>query len=303
MNARVRILISGVFFCLLTHVAQAQRLPQTNLFLFEMNQKDDSLFVFRKPQFLNHFNPEGYNNQPNFINPTELYVTVQMPEDTSQTDIYSLNLENNTLTQVTNTAEGEYSPTFMPTSGLGGGKFSAIRVEEIEGEPAQRLWQFPLNRQNNGLPVFKTLDKIGYYCWLSMNKVALFVVGPPHQLVIADVNTERTTNVTSNVGRCLQKMPDQALAFVHKVGDRWTIKKLNPITRKSAEIVPTLPGSEDFIAMPDGSLIMGSGSRLYHYRPNKDKAWREIADLSFYGIKNISRLAFNGEKQLAVVSD
>ena len=302
MNRISRILLLCLVFTGFAITAQAQ-MPKTNLFLFEINQKADSLFIFRKPKFLNSFNPNGYNNQPHFINPTELYLTVQMPEDTTQTDIYSLNLTSNILTQVTSTVEGEFSPAYMPSSNMGGGKFSAVRVENADNTTMQRLWQFPVNRSNNGFPVFKTLDKIGYYCWLSPSKVALFVVGPPNQLVIADVNTERTTNITSNVGRCLQKFPDQSLAFVHKTANRWVIKKLNPITRRSQEIIPMLPGSEDFIVMPDGSLVMGSGSKLYHFRPSIDRDWREIADLSFYGINNISRLAFNGEKQLAVVSN
>jgi hypothetical protein len=303
MNRISRILFLCCLFASIVMTAQAQLLPQTNLYLFEVNQKSDSLFIFRKPKFLNKFNVNGYNNQPNFINPNELYLTVQMPEDTTQTDIYSLNLSTNTLTQVTKTVEGEFSPAYMPTSNVGGAQFSAIRVEGEGNQIMQRLWQFPVNRSNNGSPVFKTLDKIGYFCWISPNWVALFVVGPPHTLALADVNTERTTNIASNVGRCIQKLPNSAIAYVQKSSTKWTINKLNPITRLSEPIISTLPNSEDFIVMPDGSLIMGSGSKLFHYRPGKDMDWQEIADLSFYGINNITRLAFNGDKKLVVVSD
>ena len=80
---------------------------------------------------------------PSFINPNELYLTVQMPEDTTQTDIYSLNLSTNTLTQVTKTVEGEFSPAYMPTSNVGGAQFSAIRVEGEGNQIMQRSLAIP----------------------------------------------------------------------------------------------------------------------------------------------------------------
>jgi hypothetical protein len=42
--------------------------------------------------------------------------------------------------------------------------------------------------------------------------------------------------------------------------------------------------------MNDGSLVMGSGSALYRFRPGVDRNWTKMADFSFYGMKKITRI-------------
>jgi len=54
-----------------------------------------------------------------------------------QADIYRYDLQSGATTQVTNTAESEYSPTLMPDRK----NISVVRVE-ADGK-TQRLWKFP----------------------------------------------------------------------------------------------------------------------------------------------------------------
>ncbi len=288
------------FLLVFSLFAQAQKLPNTNVYLFNMIQESDSVFRFEKPLLLTGFNKDGYNNQPTFINNDEIYLTVQMADDTTQTDIYALNLRTKTKTRVTATADSEYSPQLMP------GKndepmFSCIRVEK-DGNQTQRLWEFPLDRSTNGQPAFKSVKGVGYYAWLNSKKAAVFIVGDPHRLAIADKRKDNVTNITANIGRSLQRMPDGSLAFVHKLGENsWLLKNLNSESRRSNLITATPKGKEDFIVLGNGMIILGNGSKLFKFDPKKDNQWIEIADFKYYGITDITRMAFRNGK-LAIVS-
>jgi len=272
--------------------AFAQQLPNTNLYVFDLEVQSDSNIVLTNPNFLSNFNPTGYNNQPHFISDDLLYLTVQYPMDTTQTDIYALDLSRRTKARITATSESEYSPTLMPLVNIEDvASFSTIRVENDQAR-SQRLWQFPLDHSTNGRPVMPSLTTVGYHCWLNSREVALFLVGDPHQLVLADVSREDVTNITGNIGRCIQRMPGGRLAFIQKLSAKsWLIKEI------------ALQGSEDFVVLTDGTFIAGQGSRLYKFNKSIDFSWVQIADLSRYNITEITRMTVNlSENKIAIIS-
>lgn len=275
-----------ILFCLLPLLTWAQP-PRTNVYTFQMHQVTDSLFELSNPQYLTYFNADGYNNQPHFISKDELYLTVQYPYD-EQTEIYSLNLKTRKKTQVTATPnESEYSPTLMPDKK----NFSSIRVE-ADANKTQRLWQFPIDRSYNGKPVFKYETGVGYHHWINNYEVAMFIVSDPNYLTIGDIRNDKTTDIANNVGRGFQTMPNGDLVYVHKITDKtWNLMALNPYTKRPKKLIKTLEGSEDFVILPDGNIIMGRNSKLYKFHPAYDKDWLEITDLRFYNIHKISRLA------------
>ena len=81
----------------------------------------------------------------------------------------------------------------------------------------------------------------------------------------------------------------------------WLLKELNTDIFESRLITATLQGSEDFITLLDGTIIMGKGSKLYKFNKLKDISWLEIADLSNYGIYDITRLALNINQSKIVI--
>ena len=291
LNISFTILLIGLF----AFALQAQEVPQTSVYSFKMTQKGGD-YYFTQPKYLTSFNPDGYNNQPNFVDNNTLYLTIQFPEET-QTDIYQLNLSSKKITRVTRTIEGEYSATAMPN----GHSFSAVRVEADEAG-TQRLWQFPKDRSSTGQPIFADITGVGYHQWLDLQKVALFIVGEPHKLMIANQQTGSAVELLDNIGRGFQKIGSEQLAFIHKVmDDTWYIKEMNSYTYRFKEIIQTLPGSEDFIYLRDGTFIMGNGSKLYKFNRVFDKDWKEIADFKHYGITNITRLAISDNGTIALV--
>lgn len=285
------------FFLLLGGFLVFAQHPKSNIFLFQIEQLNDSVYRFREPKFLTDFNKNGYNNQPSFFSNDELYITVQTPFDTTQTDIFSLNLKTQTRTRVTMTTEREYSPTLMPDKQ----NFSSVRVEM---DNTQRLWQFPVNRLGKGQPVFNLIKKVGYHCWLNSEKLALFIVeDPQNYLVVANTKDQSSVRLTTNIGRCFQLLPNGNLAYVFKATDNsWYIQELDVQTYQSKIIVKTLTGSEDFVVLPEGTLLMGKGSVLYKYHPAFDKNWLPVGDFRLFGIQKITRLAVSADKKLALVA-
>lgn len=274
----------------------AQDIPVTDVYAFAMKKLNDTTYNFSNPRFLTNFNMDGYNNQPHFFKENELYLTIQFP-DTEQTDIFSLNLDNDEVTQITATVEGEYSPTIMPDRN----DFSAVRIE-LDGQNTQRLWKFPLDRSTNGEPIFKHITGVGYHHWISPYKAALFVIGQPTTLVLANTLTGSNIQLMENIGRGMQRLPGDNLAFIHKITPtNWVLKELDTYTYRSKDIIKTLPNSEDFLYLDDGTFIMGNGSKLYKFNKYSDQDWKEIADFRYFGVKNITRLALSGNGTIAIV--
>jgi hypothetical protein len=288
-----------LLFALCTTLVFSQKLEHFDVIQLSLSKSPNNSWQTTAPRFLSGFNPQGYNNQPQFFSPNELYLTVQFPSDTNQTDIYALNLLTRTTTRVTATTTPEYSPTLMP----GGRRFSAVRVEE---NGAQRLWSFPLDRADNGYPVFPALTNIGYHCWLRDTLAAVFLVGEgttPHALGIVGTGKQQPVRVAFNIGRCLQKMPDGRLAYVHKATDQtWFLKAYDPV-KGGSDILITMPaGSEDFAVLADGIFLAGQGAKIVQCNPGRQNVWQEIADLSTYGVRSISRLAVSPDgSKLALV--
>ncbi len=273
-----------------------QGLPNTNIYLMQIEQADTTL-LFKSPKFLTGFNKKGYNNQPFFLNNSELFVTVGMDGDT-QTDIYLLDLEKKSRLRLTRTPESEYSARLTPGN-LG---FTVVRVE-TDVDQTQRLWQYPIDRKDNGKAVFKYLRGIGYYHWLDKFRLVLFNVGETQYMSLGDTRDETTRHLAPSIGRCFQDSPSGRLVFVHKItDDRWVIKAMDKNTMESQEIIQTLGGTEDFAILKDGTILMGKGSRMYKFHPKKDKNWAEVADLKNIGIRNISRIAVSGDNKIAIVN-
>ncbi len=278
------------------NIVSAQ-LPNTNIYLFQMEQQGDSSFLFKKPQFLTAFNSRGYNNQPSFISNDEIYFSMGSTSESSQTDIVSLNLRTLVKTMVTQSEDREYSPSPLMEPYY----FSCVR-QEADGKNTQRLWFFPIDRSSAGKPLLPVQTNVGYHCWLKDAMVALFIVGEPNKLAIANTLDKTVVTLTSNIGRCMQRLPNGNLAFIHKADEsNWKIKELDVNTMRSTTIVAALPQSEDFVVLPNNTFLMAKGSKLFKYKKGWDTQWLEIANFEKHNLKNITRMAISKNGKIALV--
>src|SRR5437773_704133 len=224
----------------------------------------------------------GYNNQPSFTadGHSILYTSIR----DKQADIYRYDIARGTTTQITKTPESEYSPTLMPDG-------KSISVVRVEADGTQRLWKFTLA---GGAPalILEKIKPVGYHWWLDDHTLALFILGKPNTLQIVDTRAEKAETIAENPGRILRRIPHQnKFSFVHKVSDQeWIIKAYDLDSRKTTELVKTLPGVEDYAWTPAGDLLMAKDAKLF-VRKKSDWAWQEVSDFSNAGLKNITRIA------------
>lgn len=292
LNSSVSTTLLAVCFMLKPAAdAYSQSPPETEIFLVELDLPNRSVSI--PTNITQH---KGYDNQPSFTPDGKALLYTSMREN-NQTDIYRYDLKTQQTTQLTNTAESEYSPTITPT----GNYFSVIRVEK---DQTQRLWQFSVSGQTEPTLVLKNVKPVGYHCWLNRDWLALFILGKPNTLQLAQVSTGDTVRIEGNIGRSLQKVPGgEAVSFVYKESaNNWQIRQLNWKGRQISPIVNTLEGSEDFVWTGDGMLLMCQGAVLYFYKPNVTSSWTQLADFSSSGVKQLTRLAIDPTgKTLALV--
>jgi Tol biopolymer transport system component len=272
----------------------AQAAPSTDVFVAELRGRGAKLSVGAPT---NVSAREGYDNQPSFApnGRPSLYYTVG---ENGQTDIYEYDFAKQARTRVRHTTESEYSPTVTPD----GKGLSVIRVE---ADRAQRLWRLPLD---GGAPelILPDVKPVGYHAWADEHTVALFVLGSPPTLQLADTRTGKADIIEKNVGRSLHKVPGRAaISFVHKVSDsEWWIKQLDVATRAVKPLVRTLNGSEDYAWTPAGVLLMANGGTLHACEPGRDARWRAIARFGDGALQKVTRLAVSPSgDRLALVSE
>jgi len=282
---------------LLTSLLGAQAAPSNpEIFLMPLTVRGNTVTVGAP---VNITNRPGYDNQPSFTaDGRELYFTSTRAD--SQADIYKYHIEAKTTERLTKTApESEYSATQLPYPK----NFSVIRVEK---DSAQRLWMITPDG-NDSRVIFKDIKPVGYHTWLDQNHAALFVLGSPNALVLADTRTGKGDTLARDIGRSLVTLPSGGgFSFFSRRGQDWMLTEVRTTrTGKVAYINPLVmvPRGMDYIAWIGGSAIGGTGSKLFLWMPGTS-IWREVTDLSGQGITRISRIAVTRDlKRLAIVAE
>jgi hypothetical protein len=275
--------------------AQAPPAPDPELFLCDLSFAGGRA-VIGEPR--NISNNPGYDNQPFFTadGSAVLFTSVRggrKPEvikgAATGSDIYRYDIPTGTLKQLTDTLESEYSPTVTPD----GRHFSTVRVE-VDG--TQRLWRFAID---GGEPTLLLPDvkPVGYHAWGGTDLVALFVLGDPPTLQLADVTSGRALTLGRNIGRSLQRIPGGGLSFIQRqIGERGELRlhvmELDPAKRTSSRLVDLPAGvtEADLAWTPDGRMLMAHDGALQSWRRGEREMSR-VADLAAAGLRGVTRLA------------
>ncbi|HUE77512.1 MAG TPA: hypothetical protein VMM83_06175, partial [Longimicrobiales bacterium] len=196
----------------------------TDIHVLALEERDGRVVVSGPPEGVT--DRVGYDNQPAFTadGAAVLYTSIR----DGQADTYRFDLETGTNGRLTRTAESEYSPTPVP----GSPRFSAVRVE---ADSTQRLWSFAADGTDARL-LLAGVAPVGYHAWVDHDRVALFVLGDPATLRLADVRTGAARVMARRIGRSLQPVPGRAAAtFTHEEGGAWWIRELDA---ESGEVRP-----------------------------------------------------------------
>jgi hypothetical protein len=304
--------------------APAPPRPSTDVFVAPLKVSGATITVGAP---INISNSPGYDNQPSFTPDGAAVLFTSVRSDAKQSEIYRYDFGPSSgvaaagagsLTRLTETAESEYSPTVTPD----GRHFSVIRVE---ADQTQRLWQFTLDGKTPSL-VLTDVKPVGYHAWTDDRTLALFVLGKPATLQIADRTTGAATIAANDIGRSIQKIPGRGtISFVLRetsaasaqTGNAssgsassggtvtLSVREFDPKTRATTPLVPVVTGATeaDLAWTPDGLLLMAHNGALYGWRRG-DKDWSRLADLDALGLNGVSRMAVspNGDR-IALVAN
>ena len=186
----------------------------------------------------------------------------------------------------------EYSPTVVPNSQ---GLLSTVVVEE---DDTQRLWTF--SPYAGFQLLFPLIQPVGYHAW-SGEKVALFVLGEPHELRIGEWGSDEAELVARDIGRCLQKVPGRdAVSYtqVTKGGHRLSLYDFQSGTRTSLRTLPT--DIQDYVWLNEDEILTWNGATLVRGRAKGQSDWEKI--VSPIKLRGVTRLALSPDGgRLAVV--
>ena len=270
--------------------------PGTDIYLVRIRGAGGA--ISDPPMNLTH--RPGYDNQPAFTPDGGALLYTAIGDD-GQADIYRLDLQARSSTRLTHTVESEYSPTPMPT----GGGFSVVRVER---DSAQRLWAF--NAEGRA-PVLLLPDiaPVGYHAWLDDHTLALFVLGSPNALEIADTQTGTARVIAHDIGRSLQRVPGGSrFSYLQRADSAWYLQTADPGAADGApERVARMPRGADYVVWESPtSVLTAAGTVIYRLDLSAGAAarWAPIADFKEEGLRNLSRLALSPDgKWLALVAE
>jgi Tol biopolymer transport system component len=238
----------------------------------------------------------SYNNQPS-IHRDGIYFTHEvLSEGQSQTDIVYYDFASKQLTNLTNTPVSEYSPTLMPA----GDSLSAIVVEE---NGKQKLWQYPLDEQQQPRRIFDWIEPVGYHAWGIDDDLVMFILGEPHTLQYTSVAAAKGQIVASNIGRTL--IYNQSLAqfiFSYTQNEQHHLARFNPQTKQVTTLFRLPTQVQDFILKDDNTLAYAVKNRVYQRSLTGSSVISQWLDLSTYCETQITRMSYKHDK-LAFVCD
>lgn len=251
--------------------------PPTDVYLAALEVADGTITL---GDLVNITARDGYDNQPQFLLDGQALLYTSMRD--GQTDIFRYDIIEETHARITDTpATSEYSPTPVAD-----GAFTTVRVEE---DGRQRLWQFV---PAGGAPavVLPDVAPVGYHAWLEANRVALFVLGDPPTLQLANVRTGAVTVIADSIGRSLQPVPEaEAVTFIQLRADAPAQVIQLASDGTTTVVTEVINGGDDHAWTPQGLLLMTSGSVLYRFDPAaEDASWEAVAD---FAPLTLSRLA------------
>jgi hypothetical protein len=246
----------------------------------------------------------GYDNQPMF-SPDGTRLLFAANRDGKQIDIFLYERAGGRVTQLTQTAQNENSPTFLPP---GIGETGGFSVVQTEPDKTQRLWRFNAQGRNPQL-VLTDIKPVGYHAWVDADRLALFVLGPPATLQLAHVGTGKADMAAGDIGRSLHRIPGtRMVSFAQRdpSGEYW-IKSIDIDSKEIHPLVKAVAGSSDrdYAWMPDGkTVLMSAGTKVWSWTRGA-AGWTEVFDGAAHKLGNVSRLTVSpkGDAVAIVVAE
>jgi hypothetical protein len=273
-----------LFLLFLSTPLFAQVSTNNEIFLFDVISENNEL---RLENGNNISQNPGYDNQPSFYS-EEVLIYARTFE--GQTEIAAYNLETQKEERITRTGVGsEYSPSRIPETE----NVAAVRLDTTG---LQRLYRYEWETGESRL-IHPEL-KIGYFAFFTEDKVLITVLaGAGMELIFLDLKEQRKKKIVSGAGRSLHKIPGTESMSYTAVNNQNEIDLYlldNIDGEPESFFLTALPqGVQDYVWLDKNRILAGKDNRLFLYDMLGESEWLQVADLSDYGLKNITRLSVN----------
>lgn len=277
-------------FLLICFFSVSAQLPETDLWLFQLKDNKGQMTLANGKNITAR---KGYDNQPYFTpdNKSVLYVSIR--ED-NQSDVYAYLLSKNESVQLTKTKVSEYSPNFTPD-----GKFLSCVV--VEEDSAQRIWMY----HTDGSFIKKyseEIDSVGYYTWLSNDTLLYYKLTAPHSLRMNMKADGKEVWLANHPSRAFKKTRNNVFMYAIKDTAQIDYRIYNTVIKRSDLYAVHQSKNEDFIWHNVFGLVKSEGAQLLRYN-EQTKSWTVLFDFATYGIKKITRFAFDSKNKQIVIVD
>lgn len=281
-----------VFLCTMyTTVIGQSAPPNTDIHVFSMKEKKGNITLTKGRNVTNR---AGYDNQPSFFNND--FILYTSSQEDGQTDIMIYDLYEEKATNLSSSADSEYSPTPIPG-------FNSYAVVRVEKDNSQRLWMYHMDGKKDPQLIFDKIEPVGYFA-ISEKDILMFVLGQPVTMVLANMEVVDDDIITSNIGRTIRVIPGTTDFTFERSEEDGTqfVYRLNKSTKEFKKVVEKPEGSSDWTITKEGTYITSVGSKLLAFNPKHHSKWQVITDLGAKGSKGITRMAVSQENdKLAIV--
>lgn len=285
----------SIFFVFTGHLALAQ--GGFDLWVIDTEKKGKKLKLIPESAKPLTNRPE-YDNQPSFINDSELVFSAADEKGNHDIILYSFRTGN--FSNLSKTPDrSEFSPALTDCK-------QYISAVVIEPDSTQRIWLYPINLGEPEL-LYDDIAPVGYYDWYD-NKAAMFVLGDPNKLVYARGKGD-ILKIDEHIGRSIKKRPksSQISYFSMKspkeslAGMELVMRSFDIETGKSEVMGFGLAGSLDFIWLDQNYLLMAQGNGIYR-KKSTDSEWKFLGKIESSTHQNITRMAYSPDLNKLVVT-
>lgn len=264
------------------------QVPDTDLWLFKIETDKNKKSVLTHSA--NITNRSGYDNQPSFSPDGKKLFYVSIGDD-KQSDIFCYVVKSKKILRVTNTKESEYSPVISND-----GKY--LNSVVVEADSAQRIHFIDAK---TGLHEKKIeTDSVGYYTFLNKDTVIFYKLTQPHSLRYIKGKSEEEHWLGNSPVRTFRAINRYTLLYGLKDSSKVTFYTYNFLLHKAEKYCEYSSLNEDVVWHNELGLIKSEVTKLMHYDELK-KEWIVLYDLAPFGVKKITRFAFDPKNKYLVV--
>lgn len=242
-------------------------------------------------------NRPQYDNQPNFINDSEMVFSAA--DDKGNHDIILYSFRTGNFTNLSRTSDrSEFSPALTDCK-------QYISAVVMEPDSTQRLWLYPINLGEPEL-LYDDIAPVGYYDWYD-NKAAMFVLGEPNKLIYVKGKGD-LLEMDNSIGRTVKRRPKSSqIGYISMKSPKESpeglelpIKTFDIVSGKTDVLGFGLPGSSDFIWLDQNYLLMAQRNAIYR-KKTTDSEWEFLGKIESSTHQNISRMAYSPDLNKLVV--